>query len=102
MNNTYYDILITYQTGNSFGSETITDESIGIVTSTEEDAKYNLLQIKNDWIENGSDCMTSIVLKTDDGTRKYSPFWKGYFETLYTARIVKLDPDLEFSTGRGY
>ena len=96
-----YDIEIDYTTGNSFNSERIYDESVGIVTSDLAKAKENLKRIKEHY-ENDSENPNygkrfNLELLTDDGTRTISPFWIGYFETLHGAKIVVIgENDMAF------
>lgn len=96
-----YDIEIDYETGNSFGREECTGESVGIVTSDPAKAKENLKRIQ----EHYAVCRDnpdygkrySLPLLTDDGERTISPFWIGYFETLRGAKIVSIDDGLSFT-----
>jgi len=92
-NKLFYDIAIDYQTGDSFNTESIKGERIGIITSDLDKAKENLLRIKKQYlkyldIDCYSGAFSKIKLLTDEGVREISPFWIGYFETLYRAEIV--------------
>jgi hypothetical protein len=105
-----YKIKIDYRTGNSFGSHTETD---GIEYEWEnlEMAKESLERIKNHYefykkndhrytkpegplpigvIWSGEfGGLLLLELISDSGKLfKYSSFWTGYFETLYSAEIV--------------
>lgn len=97
-----YDIEIDYTTGSSFGSERITNESVGIVTTSLEKATENLKRIRDHYKRyRGSenygyhDEWYEISLLTDDGERKVRAFWIGYFEKLHSARIVGNDISFE-------
>ena len=96
-----YDIEIDYTTGNSFNSERINGESVGIVTTDLAKAKENLKRIKEHY-ENDSEIPDygkryELVLLTDDGERTITPFWIGYFETLHGAKVaVAGDNDMAF------
>ncbi len=98
-----YDIEINYQTGDSFNSERVTNESLGIITTDINKAKENLKRIKEHYVKyKGSSCSTDegyrLNLLTDDGEREIRPFWIGYFKTLYGAKIVTdKDTDMEFT-----
>ena len=95
----YYDILIDYTTGDSFSSQRVYGESVGIVTSTLDDAKENLKRIKKQYehYENDSTYRDSLDLLSEDGVRTISPFWIGYFETLHGAKIAPvMDESLGF------
>lgn len=98
---TIYNIHIDYTTGNSFGSERITDEPLGIVTTDSDKAKENLKRIKGHYLKYKDDSSCSndkyqLKLLTDEEPRIISPFWLGYFETLHGAKIVA-DEDSEYS-----
>lgn len=94
-----YDIEIDYGTGNSFHSERIRDERIGIVVSDIETATKNLNRIKKHYKQYEDNPnfgkKYSLKLLTDDGERTIIPFWIGYFETLYAARVVTDLPSFE-------
>ena len=96
-----YDILIDYTTGDSFHSERITEESLGIVVSDVDKAKINLNRIKEHYKKysdspNSGDYYT-LELLTDMETRVIYPFWIGYFETLHGAKIVNNNDEMSFS-----
>jgi hypothetical protein len=95
-----YDIEIDYQTGDSFHTEEITGESLGIVTSDLDKAKENLKRIKERYIKNrgGEYDESLLTLLTDGENRVIHPFWEGYFETLRGARITAEDSDTSFET----
>ena len=102
-NKLMFDIEIHYQTGNSFNTEELT-EMLGNPVSSIEDAKTNLKRIKENYKKNRDAPNYAkeydIVLATDNGERKITPFWIGYFEKLISAKIV-LDEgmkDIEFET----
>lgn len=98
----FYDILIDYTTGDSFRSERIQGESVGIMTSDLNKAKENLRRIEDHYKNHSEDvdfgARWSLKLLTDDGEREITPFWVGYFETLHGGRIVAEDPEMEFTT----
>ena len=105
-------IKIDYRTGDSFGSH----DEIGYVDlewSNIEKANESLQRIKNhyEYFQNNSDVyrkpkgeipkgvvwenehrVIMLELISDDGSPYlYSPFWVGYFEKLYSAKIVFSD-----------
>lgn len=111
-----YGIEIYYRTGNSLGSEDMTEE-LGYSFETKEEARLFLSYIKehyqmykeiNDWRpyserKNKEFTREAILERNKDKpwfysdypqqTIKYldthvSCFWTGYFETLYTAKVV--------------
>jgi len=105
---TTYKIKINYKTGNSFGSSNVED-FIEYEWCVLNRAKESLQRIKNhyDFYEKNGDwkkpeCETpegvvwdeeyrflGLELLTDGGNPFHcSPFWTGYFETLYDAEIV--------------
>ena len=90
-----YDIVVDYRTGDSFSDEDIYGESVGIVTTDVAKAQENLYRIK----EHYKKALASpnvdyrLTLLTDDGERHINPFWIGFFEELYNARIVVEDID---------
>lgn len=117
-----FTIKISYQTGNSFGSEDAV-EDIGLTWENINQAEKALVCIKEHYqayLEenkpsyykpeffseesikdkpwyNGGDFSGSwqyqIMVEKDDGTKQnISPFWCGYFETLYEAEIISV-PD---------
>lgn len=100
---TMYDIEIDYTTGDSFGSERIEGESVGIVTSDLDKAKENLRRIKAHYEKYACDSDTpderyELALLTDEGERTIFPFWTGYFETLHGAMIVtEIDTEMGFN-----
>lgn len=94
-----YDIEIDYTTGDSFGSERKT-ELLCNPTSI-NNAKENLKRIKEHYVRckdnYNTDERYELELVTNEGTRKISPFWIGYFETLHGAKVVvDEDPDMKF------
>ena len=96
-----YTILIDYTTGNSFNSERISEEELGIVVSSLDMAKENLKRIKEHY-KKYSDSPNrgdhyKLDLLTDKDERTIYPFWIGYFETLHGAKIQNLEEDLSFS-----
>jgi len=119
-----YQILIDYETGDSFNSER-REGMLNITWQNVDIAKENLVRIKehyawydymNDnygqykyknkipqrpaWHDNKHDF--SVKLKMDNGGEMdMSAFWCGYFETLYGASIVEeKDSDMSFTTDR--
>jgi len=94
---THYEIHIHYTTGDSFNTEEIYGESIGIVTTDIDKAKENLKRIAenhNSYINDVSGKYDfKLSLLTDDGERQVTPFWIGYFETLHKAEIVTIGDD---------
>ena len=95
-----YDIEIDYTTGNSFGSERSKEPLCNPVTTLEM-AKENLKRIKKHYLECADnpnyDKRYDLVLLIDDGERKITPFWIGYFETLHGAKVFQeMDEEMEF------
>lgn len=108
-----YTIEISYQTGDSFGSEDCL-ENIGWSFETKEEAQLVLLYIKENYIFNKEleefntysnrnlstktlhdkykdkawyyKYYTTNTIKYKD--RQISAFWIGYFETLYYAKVI--------------
>ena len=80
-----YDNLIDYQTGDSFNSEDVIGESVGIVVTSLSLAKENLRRIKHHYEKYNEDYQTGsenyeLELLTDNGgTRTIRPFWVGVF-----------------------
>lgn len=100
-NNKMYDIVIDYTTGDSFGSERIEDEPVGIVVSSLEVAKENLKRIQEHYEKynkNYSHEQYQLELLTDEKPRMITPFWIGYFETLHGAKIVQEEELPSFTT----
>jgi len=100
-----YEIQIDYGTGDSFHSEDIEGEPIGIVNENLEMAKENLRRIKEHYKKYSDssdfDERYELELLLDEGVHKITPFWIGYFETLHGAKIVTLgDNDMSFELSR--
>ena len=118
MSSTKYRISIHYETGNSFGRETLTEFLDG--ASSLETAKENLCRIKAHYLyyswknrpHRDEDKLAPVkpvtwhpkyeevvTLITDAGkSYQISAFWCGYFETLYEASVVcATDDDMSFS-----
>lgn len=95
-----YDIYIDYTTGNSFNSERVHAESVGIATTNLEKAKENLRRIEQHYKEHHDSPdygkRYELELLTDDGSRTICPFWIGYFETLHGAKISVEDDEMSF------
>ena len=112
-----YDIEISYKTGDSFKSYDET-RNIGIEWSDLDKAKIALKRIKehykwyddrnNRWIDDnerssepewhkGIEYDFCLKFPLDNGNDvQISAFWCGYFETLYSAKIViSEDPEME-------
>lgn len=91
-----YDIEIDYMTGDSFGSERV-KELACIITSDKEKAKENLKRIKDHYVNHSDDAdygkRRSLAVLSDQGERTIVPFWIGYFEILYGAKVVALEDD---------
>lgn len=112
-----YIIEIDYATGNSFGSERLCEE-IDIQWKNIDMAKESLKRIANHYefyeenngIYSDPDMelpvgavwdkkyrMIMLELVDDDGKPYlYSSFWTGYFETLYSAKIIADNKDLVY------
>jgi membrane-bound lytic murein transglycosylase len=110
-----YNIEITYQTGNSFGSHT----EVGLIGACWEDitkAAEALKEIKRHnkyfsdkenirWVndfkfnkEYDKISEYSIKLKDDNNNDIIvQAFWRGYFERLISAKIIIDDPDDKYS-----
>ena len=98
---TIYNIEIDYTTGNSFNSQRVNDEQLGIITTDLNKAKENLKRIKQHYTECRDNPNTGkeyeLTLLTDEGSRTITPFWIGYFETLHGAKIIiGEDTDMQF------
>ena len=122
-----FTIQVTYTTGNSFGSEEVTEE-IGLVWKDIELAKNALQSIREQYFladDNSSlnykacDALAltfewarqldniglystswrhSIAVLMDDGTyRQLSTSWIGYFERLDKAKVVPVSVDGDLS-----
>ena len=93
-----YGIKVDYITGDSFGSENIYGEDIGIAISDIDKAKENLKRIKEHYLEfqdgpnRGRSEPLKLLLDEREDIILY-PFWIGYFETLLGAEIYRLDDD---------
>jgi len=113
----YYDIEITYQTGNSFGLHT--EETNLELPMTIEEATLNIdrIELHNsilkdfngyritptrrqaildtlpEYIKEYTFCgvnTLTLSLLVQGNERDVNVFWEGYFETFYSARIIKL------------
>ena len=88
----YYEIQIDYQTGDSFNTEEIEGEAIGLVNRDLDKAKENLKRIKDHYARCSDNPNTGdryqLTLLQDEGEITITPFWIGYFETLRGANIV--------------
>jgi hypothetical protein len=86
-----WTIAITYETGDSFGNETIYDEEVGYAWDTEEGAEAALEAIEahyNKYLD--GDRSYSFDVTGNDGKKQtIHAFWCGYFERLEEAKIVK-------------
>jgi hypothetical protein len=117
-----YTIEIHYRTGNSFGSSDEKD-TIGCVWQDKEQAQLALSYIKehyecykqvNGWnpktTEKDMNKLVSkkpwvteeldywqygLMLPCGEDTQRVSAFWCGYFETLYSARIISTEDDMD-------
>lgn len=123
-----YSIRISYQTGNSFGSED-EEETLPHTWENREIARENLARIKTHYeyyelinkshisydkfkeevLALAAQYKTNdwlldeyyLNLKTDEGKDyRIQAFWCGYFETLYGASIVDNQELDRFTTGR--
>lgn len=120
-----YTIQISYRTGNSFGSEDVV-EDIGYSFETRKEARLVLSYIKehyqmykeiNEWQpyprKNKEFTRQAITSRHKDKPWYYSEypehsvryldrniscFWCGYFETLYTAKIILEDTESDEDT----
>lgn len=111
-----YKIKIDFETGNSFGSEEYED-FIEYEWSNLKMAKESLQRIKNHYkVYQETDGYRKpkqptpegviwdtelkyvlLELISDDGVPfRYSSFWTGYFEILYSAEIIVNDTDMKF------
>lgn len=109
-----YTIEITYQTGDSFGSNEETD-IVGYSWDSLDNAKESLQRIKEHYsyyqsknsrfrekVDKPShykdDYSVVIVGNYKDKVEEISAFWCGYFETLYEAKIIEEeDGEMSFS-----
>jgi len=99
----YFEIMIDYTTGDSFNSERIEEEPLGIVNEDMDKAKENLDRIQAHWKKYGNkgydEDAHDLKLIMDDGEeRTINPFWMGYFENLHGAKIVVQEPEMWFET----
>jgi len=99
-----YEIQIDYTTGDSFHSNRIYEEPLGIVNEDIDNAKENLDRIQKHWKKYGNKGYNEdgyeLDMVIDDGTvRTILPFWVGYFERLHGAKIVTIEgDDMSFET----
>ena len=108
-----YQIKVYYQTGDSFGKND-TDQLLEIVWTDLSKAKTALKRIKEHyrWYESlhgynykqemvpepewhkGMEYEFSVkVLLDNDEAVRFSAFWCGYFERLYSAEIIAVPPE---------
>jgi hypothetical protein len=91
-----YGIRVDYITGDSFRSEHIYGEDIGIAISDIDKAKENLKRIKEHYFEfqdgpnRGRHEPLKLLLDEKEDVILY-PFWIGYFETLLGAEVYSLE-----------
>lgn len=113
-----YQIKYNYNTGNSFGTETGLENIVEIEWENIENAKANLIRIKEhyqfnldlqsynnrskenreklieeaskkDWFTKDYGDYNCMILYTDSGKQfKWWPTWMGYFESLNHAEII--------------
>ncbi|KKM97493.1 hypothetical protein LCGC14_1167440 [marine sediment metagenome] len=117
-----YQIIVSYETGNSFGKHD-EEDTIELIWDNLDVAKENLRRIKEhykwykskhrdswrrkkeddvpmpEWLPGKWGYDGCLILKTDDGNDyQFGAQWCGYFETLHGARIEILkDNDMSFN-----
>ena len=96
-NKLFYDIAIDYQTGDSFNTESIKGERIGIITSDLDKAKENLLRIKKQYLKYLDIDEEKSNTNLDDEIEMYPAFKtqmnklnSQYIKTVYVALFLMI------------
>ena len=93
-----WGIRVDYITGDSFSSETIRGEDIGIAVSSKDIAKNNLKRIREHYLKylEDNEYDKYLNLELDNEIRNIRPFWIGYFQRLLSAEIYLIEDEDRF------